>query len=64
MLDTLATAHWANGNREEALALEAEALARTGRNQEFYRGQMEKFRTTEYSPSTRFPDAGQTIVIP
>ena len=64
VLDTLATAHWANGNREEALALEAEALARTGRNQEFYRGQMEKFRTTEYSPSTRFPDAGQTTVIP
>jgi len=64
VLDTLATAHWANGNQEEALALEAEALARTGRNQEFYRGQMEKFRTTEYSPSTRFPDAGQTTVTP
>ena len=64
VLDTLATAHWANGNREAALALEAEALARTGRHQEFYRGQMEKFRTTEYSPSTRFPDAGQTTVIP
>lgn len=64
VLDTLATAHWANGNREAALALEAEALARAGRNREFYRGQMEKFRTTEYSPSTRFPDAGQTIVTP
>lgn len=64
VLDTLATAYWANGNREAALALEAEALARTGRHQEFYRGQMEKFRTTEYSASTRFPDAGQTTVIP
>ena len=59
ILDTLATAHWANGNREEALALEAEALAQAGRHKEFYRGQMEKFRTTGYSSSTLFPEAGQ-----
>ena len=64
VLDTLATAYWANGNRAAALALEEEALARAGKHQEFYRGQMEKFRTTEYSPSSRFPDAGQTIVTP
>lgn len=64
VLDTLATAHWANGNRAEALAVEEEALARAGAHREFYRGQMEKFRTTEYSPSTRFPDAGQTTVTP
>jgi predicted Zn-dependent protease len=64
VLDTLATAYWANGNRAEALALEEEALAGAGKHQEFYRGQMEKFRTTEYSPSSRFPDAGQTTVTP
>jgi Zn-dependent protease with chaperone function len=64
VLDTLATAYWANGNRAAALALEEEALAGAGKHQEFYRGQMEKFRTTEYSPSSRFPDAGQTIVTP
>jgi tetratricopeptide (TPR) repeat protein len=64
VLDTLATAHWANGNRAEALALEEEAFARAGKHRDFYRGQMEKFRTTEYSPSSRFPDAGQTIVTP
>ncbi|HEX9715848.1 MAG TPA: M48 family metallopeptidase [Desulfurivibrionaceae bacterium] len=64
VLDTLATAYWANGNRAEALALEEEALARAGAHREFYRSQMEKFRTTEYSPSSRFPDAGQTIVTP
>ncbi|HIJ91031.1 MAG: M48 family metalloprotease [Desulfobulbaceae bacterium] len=60
VLDTLATAYWANGNREEALALEKEAGAMTGTHQEFYRGQMERFRTTRYSASTNFPEAGQT----
>lgn len=59
ILDTLATAYWANGNREEALALETEALAMARTHKEFYRGQMEKFRAARYSSSTRFPDAGQ-----
>ena len=60
ILDTLATAYWANGNRNEALAVEEEALAKAGAHKEFYRGQMEKFRTTQYSASSRFPDAGQS----
>ncbi|MFH1021130.1 MAG: peptidase M48, partial [Pseudomonadota bacterium] len=64
ILDTLATANWANGKPGEALALEEEALARAGRHKEFYRGQMEKFRTSQYSVSTRFPEAGQTTVTP
>ncbi|MCX5875772.1 MAG: M48 family metalloprotease [Deltaproteobacteria bacterium] len=59
VLDTLATAHWANGNQEEALAVEEEALARAVTRKEFYRGQIEKFRTTQYSTSSRFPEAGQ-----
>ncbi len=60
VLDTLATAYWANGNKEEALSLEEEALATAGTHKDFYRGQMEKFRTTQYSASTRFPEAGQS----
>jgi len=64
VLDTLATAYWANDNRKEALALEAEAFARAGAHKNFYRSQMEKFRTTQYSASTRFPDAGQNADTP
>ena len=64
VLDTLATAHWANGNLATALALEEEALARAGTHKEFYRGQIEKFRTTQYSSSTRFPEAGQSTNTP
>ncbi|MDP2757443.1 MAG: M48 family metalloprotease [Desulfurivibrionaceae bacterium] len=59
VLDTLATAYWATGNREKALVLEEEALARTKTHQAFYRSQMEKFRTTEYSSSTLFPEPGR-----
>ncbi|MBU2538941.1 MAG: tetratricopeptide repeat protein, partial [Proteobacteria bacterium] len=64
MLDTLATAYWANNNLEKALAIEEEALARAVTHKDFYRKQMEKFRTTRYSPSTRFPQAEQTSETP
>lgn len=64
MLDTLATAYWANGRLEEALAIEEEALARAVTHKGFYRNQMEKFRTTRYSSSTRFPEAEQTSSSP
>jgi Zn-dependent protease with chaperone function len=64
VLDTLATAYWANGNRKEALTLEEEALAKAGAHKDFYRGQIEKFRTTEYSASTRFPEARQSTDTP
>ncbi len=64
VLDTLATAYWANDNRKEALALEAKAFARAGAHKDFYRSQMEKFRTTQYSAFTRFPEAGQSTDIP
>lgn len=59
VLDTLATAYWANGNREAALALEEEALARAGKHKDVYRDQLEKFRTSRYSSSTLFPEAEQ-----
>ncbi|MFA6498796.1 MAG: M48 family metalloprotease [Desulfurivibrionaceae bacterium] len=64
VLDTLATAYWANGNRQEALVLEEEAQDRAGTHQDFYRDQMRKFRTTQYSSSTRFPEAGQSTDAP
>jgi len=64
VLDTLATAYWATGNREKALAIEEEALARTKTHQAFYRSQMEKFRTTEYSSSTLFPEPGRNSDLP
>ncbi len=64
VLDTLAMAYWANGDRTTALALEEEAQARTRTHKDFYCGQMEKFRTTQYSTSTRFPEAGQNADAP
>lgn len=59
VLDTLATAYWANGNLKEALAIQEEAIAKAGAQQNFYRGQLEKFRTSRYSAATNFPDADQ-----
>ncbi|MFA7383781.1 MAG: M48 family metallopeptidase [Desulfurivibrionaceae bacterium] len=64
VLDTLATAYWANDRREEALTLEEEALAKAGKHKDFYRRQLEKFRTTHYSPATLFPEAGQSVDTP
>ena len=64
VLDTLATAYWANGYLKEALALEEEALAKAGTHREFYRSQMEKFRTTQYGSSTLFPEAGRSSDTP
>ncbi|OGR05995.1 MAG: hypothetical protein A2520_08675 [Deltaproteobacteria bacterium RIFOXYD12_FULL_53_23] len=64
ILDTLATAYWANGRREEALPLAEEALAKAETQQDFYRRQIEKLRTSDYSSSTRFPEVGQNTVTP
>jgi Zn-dependent protease with chaperone function len=64
VLDTLATAYWANGNLEKALALEEQAMAKAGPHRDFYRSQMERFRTSRYSSATRFPEAGQSSDTP
>lgn len=45
ILDTLATAYWANGMIEEALATEARAVRLDPRNRPYYLKQMETFRT-------------------
>jgi Zn-dependent protease with chaperone function len=43
ILDTLATAYWANGLIEEALAAEAKALRLDPENHSYYQAQIEKF---------------------
>jgi Zn-dependent protease with chaperone function len=48
VLDTLATAYWANGLVEEAIRTEMEALSGATSQREFYREQIEKFRTENY----------------
>jgi len=48
VLDTLATAYWANGLVEEAIRTEMEALGGATTQREFYREQIEKFRTETY----------------
>ena len=54
VLDTLATAYWANGYRESAIATENAALKRATSQAEFYRSQLEKFKTETYGENTRF----------
>ena len=48
ILDTLATAYWANGLIEEALATEARAVRLDPRNRAYYLRQMETFRTRQW----------------
>jgi len=43
VLDTLATALWLNGHKEEALAMEMRAIKLDPDGQDFYRQQMERF---------------------
>jgi Zn-dependent protease with chaperone function len=52
VLDTLATAYWANGFVEEALRLEREALDGDPSQADFYRRQIERFTTERYHPDT------------
>ena len=52
VLDTLATAYWANGLVEEAIRTEMEALSGATSQREFYREQIEKFRTEKYQSET------------
>ena len=48
ILDTLATAYWANGLIEEALATEARAVRLDPRNRAYYLRQMETFRSRQW----------------
>lgn len=51
-LDTLAMAYWANGNRDAALKLEAEALEKDPENSEYYRKQQQKYQQEQWNQPT------------
>jgi hypothetical protein len=44
ILDTLATAYWANGLAGEAMVTELQAIRLDPDNQAYYQGQLERFR--------------------
>lgn len=52
ILDTLATAFWANGLIEEAIDAEREALRSDPAQAAYYREQLERFRNERYSDDT------------
>lgn len=51
VLDTLATAYWANGFPEKAIEIETQALFADPAEGTYYREQIEKFRTEKYNPA-------------
>ena len=56
ILDTLATAYWANGYIESAVATELKALEKATSREAFYRVQIERFRSEIYTTDTQFPE--------
>ena len=52
VLDTLATAYWANGFVEKAIETEEQAIFVDPREGEYYRKQIQKFRERRYSVNT------------
>jgi len=59
ILDTLATAYWANGLREEALLTEEQALHVDPEHGAYYRAQREKFRTQRPEGSAQRAESGE-----
>jgi Zn-dependent protease with chaperone function len=56
ILDTLATAYWAQGDIDKAVATETKALRMDPEQEVFYRLQLERFRTSTYRSDTLFID--------
>lgn len=54
VLDTLATAYWANGDAENAVITENRALQMDTGQEFFYRLQLERFKTSNYNKNTEF----------
>lgn len=52
VLDTLATAYWANAFVEKAVSIEKEALYKDPEGKDYYNGQIRRFRTTLYDVTT------------
>ncbi|SHI10127.1 Putative Zn-dependent protease, contains TPR repeats [Desulfofustis glycolicus DSM 9705] len=56
ILDTLATAYWANGMMDQAIAVERQALLGDPQQAEFYRRQLERFQSERYHNSKSIAD--------
>ena len=50
ILDTLATAYWAHGRIDKALALEEKAAQLDPENSTYYQEQMDRFRSQQWQP--------------
>ena len=56
ILDTLATAYWANDMRPEAIARGEQALSLTRKNHKFYRDQIDRFKNHDFSATIYAPE--------
>lgn len=54
VLDTLATAYWANGYIDESIKTEQRALEKDSEQAPFYHLQLERFKTETYRDTTKF----------
>jgi Zn-dependent protease with chaperone function len=56
ILDTLATAYWANNMRPEAIATGEQALSAARENHKFYREQIKRFTNVDFSAAIYAPE--------
>jgi tetratricopeptide (TPR) repeat protein len=56
IMDTLATAYWANGEADRAITIMRGLIAADPDNSEFYKRQLSRFQTERYSAETRWED--------
>jgi Zn-dependent protease with chaperone function len=56
IMDTLATAYWANGESDRAITIMRGLIAADPDNSEFYNRQLSRFQTERYSAETRWED--------
>jgi Zn-dependent protease with chaperone function len=56
IMDTLATAYWANGEADRAITIMRGLIAADPDNSEFYNRQLSRFQTERYSAETRWED--------
>ena len=59
ILDTLATAYWANGLLEEAVRVEQQAAMIDGGQRRFYQTQISRFTSRSYEDTVREMEAAQ-----
>jgi Zn-dependent protease with chaperone function len=56
IMDTLATAYWANGESDRAITIMRGLIAADPDNSEFYKRQLSRFQIERYSAETRWED--------